>query len=277
MGQSTLMHMYLEKFVSQEIGHFPSESLLKLAKTQEQKDYWAHLALFYLTVSHCWQARMEGNDPLIEFLDNQTIKQWYYDTIWSKVDFLQSLWKLIESAEEHIVQSAINTGQKYPFFDAADLFCHIVETKANNAFSICLKPYHTVSNQAWVKAIKIFRDALASRSIHSQKNQFVKSLTSQYFENSTLVFCILTIFQLPLKQNEHICDNLVAFYKAVDREAELTAISLSKKRSSKNFEKFFSFTWHEGRIVLASKTGGVYNLNKTSQQGANDLNQKGRP
>lgn len=271
------MHINLEKCVAQKIGQFPTESLLQLAKTPEQKDYWGQLAFFYLTVSHCWQARIEGNDPLIEFLDNQTIKQWYYDNIWARVDFLQSLWKLIESTEEYIVQSAINTGQEYRFLGAADLFCHVVETQANNAFSICLKPYHTVSNQARVKAIKIFRDAFASRSIHPQKDQFVKSLASQYFENPTLVFCILTIFQLPLKQNEHICDNFVAFYKAFDREAELTAISLSKKRSSKNFERFFSFTWHEGKIVFASKTGGVYNLNKTSQQGANDLNQKGRP
>lgn len=66
------MHMNLEKCVAQKIGQFPNESLLQLAKTSEQEDYWANLAAFYLTVSHCWQARIEGKDPLIEFLDNRT-------------------------------------------------------------------------------------------------------------------------------------------------------------------------------------------------------------
>lgn len=68
-----------EEAVAQYIGHFPSESLLQRAQTKDQQDYWGYLAAFYLMVSLCWQARLRGNDPFIQAVENQTMNQWYYD------------------------------------------------------------------------------------------------------------------------------------------------------------------------------------------------------
>jgi hypothetical protein len=94
-----------EEAVAQYIGQFPSEYLLQRAQTKDQQEYWGHLAAFHLMVSQGWQARLKGNDPFIEAVEYQTMNQWYYDAIWSRVDLLQSLWKLIESGHPSIFES----------------------------------------------------------------------------------------------------------------------------------------------------------------------------
>jgi hypothetical protein len=249
-----------EEALAQHIGHFPSESLLQHAQTKDQQKYWGHLAAFYLTVSHCWQARLKGNDPLIETVENQTVNQWYYDAIWSRVDVLQSFWKLIESGHQWIFEAVINAGHPYPFIGAPDLFHHIVETEVNNTFCICLKPYHTISNPARVEALKILRDTLATRTIRPQKYNQVKSLASQYFRNPWLLFSISILWEVTAFDNQELLDKLTDYCRAVDRNAEVKVIGLSRKRSSKNFEKFYSFTWHNGKIIPANKTGGTYSI-----------------
>ncbi len=75
-----------EEAVAQYIGQFPSEYLLQRAQTKDQQEYWGHLAAFYLIVSQCWQARIKGNDPFLEAVENQTMNQWHYDAIWARVD-----------------------------------------------------------------------------------------------------------------------------------------------------------------------------------------------
>jgi hypothetical protein len=188
------------------------------------------------------------------------MNQWYYDAIWSRVDLLQSLWKLIENGHQGIFEAVINAGHRYPFIGAPHLFYHLVEVQLNNTFCICLKPYHTISKPAQIEALKIIRDTLATRTIRPQKYNQVKSLASQYFRNPWLLFSISILWELTAFDNQQLLDKLTDYCRAVDRNAEVKLIGLSRKRSSKNFEKFYSFTWHNGKIIPANKTGGTYSI-----------------
>lgn len=249
-----------EEAVAQYIGQFPSESLLQRAQTKDQQRYWGHLAAFYFMVSHCWQARLKENDPLIKPVENQTMNKWHYDAIWSQVDLLQSLWQLIESGHQSIAEALINAGHNYPFIGAPDLFCQIVETQVNNIFSICLKPYHNISNPARLKAWKMYRKAVTTGVMPPQNFNFIKSLASQYESNFWLQLSLVVIRNVAASGNREILNKLANFSEAVHQDMEVSATGLSRKRSSKNFEKFYSFTWHHGKIIPAHKTGGTYSL-----------------
>ncbi len=249
-----------EEFLALHIGHFPSESLLQHAQTKDQQDYWGHVACLYLIVSQCWQARLKGNDPIIEAVENQTMNKWYYDMIWSRVDLLQSLWKLIDTGHQLISEAVINAEYQYPFIGAPHLFYHMVETQADNAFLLCLKPYHNISNPARLKACKIFRKALSTGAMPPQNYNFIKSLASQYEHNFWLLFSLEVICNVPAPDNRELLEKLANLSKAAVREMEVNATGLSRKRSSKNFEKFYSYTWHNGNIIPANKTGGTYSI-----------------
>jgi hypothetical protein len=249
-----------EEAVAQDIGQFPSESLLQRAQTKDQQRYWGHLAAFYFIVSHCWQARLKENGPLIELVENQTMNQWHYGVIWSQVDLLQSLWKVIESGYPSIFKTVINAGHNYPFIDAPDLFCHIVETHANDTFRICLKAYHNISNPARLKAWKILRKAAATGTISPQNCNFIKNLASQYECNFWWQFSLAVICDVAAPGNREILEKLANFFEAAHQDMEVSVTGLFRKRSSKNFEKFYSFTWHHGKIIPANKTGGTYSL-----------------
>jgi hypothetical protein len=211
-------------------------------------------------VSQCWQARLKGNDPFIEAIASQTMNQWYYDAIWSRVELLQSLWKLIESGYPSIFETVINAGHNYPFIGATDLFCHIVETHANDTFRICLKPYHNISNPARLKAWKILRKAATTGTISPQNCNFIKNLASQYNDNSWGLLSLAVICDIAAPGNREILDKLANLLEAAQQDREVSVTGLSRKRSSRNFEKFFSFTWHHGKIIPANKTGGTYSL-----------------
>jgi hypothetical protein len=249
-----------EEAVAQYIGQFLSEYLLQRAQTKDQQEYWGHLAAFHLMVSQCWQARLKGNDPFIEAIASQTMNQWYYDAIWSRVELLQSLWKLIESGYPSIFETVINAGHNYPFIGATDLFCHIVETHANDTFRICLKPYHNISNPARLKAWKILRKAAVTGTISPQNCNFIKNLASQYNGNSRLLLSLAVICDVAALGNREILEKLANLFEAAQQDMEVSVNGLSRKRSSRNFEKFFSFTWHHGKIIPANKTGGTYSL-----------------
>lgn len=249
-----------EEAVAQYIGQFPSEYLLQRAQTKDQQRYWGHLAAFYFSVSQCWQARLKGNDPFIQAVENQTMNKWLYDAIWSRVDLLQSLWKLIESGHPSIFEAVINAGHNYPFIGATDLFCHIVETYANDTFRICLKPYHNISNPARIKAWKIVRKAAATGTISPQNCNFIKNLASQYEGNSWLLLSLAVICDVAAPGNREILEKLANLFEAAQQDMEVSVTGLSRKRRSKNFEKFYSFTWHHGKIIPANKTGGTYSL-----------------
>jgi hypothetical protein len=141
-----------EEFLADFIMQLPSESILQLELTEDQRDYWGHLAAFHYTVSRCWLAKYQGNDPFLEAVESGEINQWFYNAIWSRVNILQRLWKLIDSRHQCIFEAAVKEGQKHSFKNPLNLFCHIVETQANNTFNICLLPYHNVSNPARIKA-----------------------------------------------------------------------------------------------------------------------------
>ncbi|MBD2002752.1 hypothetical protein [Funiculus sociatus] len=65
----------LEPSIAKYLMYFSSKSLLKYAQTEDQKAYWGHLAAFYFVVSNCWQAKLQGNDPFIEAVENRTLNQ----------------------------------------------------------------------------------------------------------------------------------------------------------------------------------------------------------
>ncbi|MBD1944079.1 hypothetical protein H6F50_17215 [Coleofasciculus sp. FACHB-712] len=249
-----------EPSLAKYIGHLPRQSLLKYAQTEDQKAYWGHLAAFYFFVSHCWQAKLQGNDPFIEAVEDQTVNQWYYDAIWARANLLQNLWKLIESGHPWISKAFANQEYDCPFTSAPDLFCHIIEMQANYTFSRCLKPYHNVSTPERLKAWKILRKLVSTNELKAPQRKVLKSLTSQYHGNSWLLVSLAVICTVADSGNQELLQKLNDYCTAAVRDMEVTVTGLSRKRSSKNFEKFYSFTWHHGNIVPANKTGGTYSL-----------------
>lgn len=251
-----------EKDIAQYIGQFPSEELLKLAKTEDQQKFWGHLAALYLAASRCWIAKLEGKDPLLEAVENRVINKWYYDALWAKVNKLQSLWKLIDSGHELIFAAFIKAypdpKDRYPFIGAPDLFSHIVKTEANNTFAICLKPYHHVSNPHRIKAGKIVRQLISTGAIKPQQRNFLKSLASQYRHNRWLLVSLAIICEAAESGNRGILKKLEDYRAAAIQDMEVTLTGLSRTRSSRNFEKFYSFVWKDGQIFPAINTGGIY-------------------
>jgi len=289
-----------EEFLADFIMQLPSESILQLELTEDQRDYWDHLAAFHYTVSRCWLAKYQGNDPFLEAVESGEINQWFSNAIWSRVNILQRLWKLIDSGHQCIFEAAVKEGKKHSFKNPLNLFCHIVETQANNTFNICLLPYHNVSNPARIKAWKIFQKALSGKAIPPQQYSFIKSLASQYPNNPWLLFSLKAICDAVIfgnrelfdqrraeeaereQVNRFLCNTQAAtfpltplplltpsallvnklndYFVAAVRDMEVSATGLARKRSSKNFEKFYSFTWHHGKIIRANKAGGTYSL-----------------
>lgn len=250
----------LEPSIAKYIKHLPSTRLLEYAQTEDQKAYWDHLAAFYLVVSHCWQAKLQGKDPFIEAVENQTLNQWYYDAIWARVNLLQNLLKLIESGHPWISKAFASQGYNCPFTSAPDLFCHIIEIQANYTFSLCLKSYHNVSTPERLKAGKILRKLVSTNELKAPQHKVLKSLASQYHGNSWLLVSLAVICTVADSGNQELIQKLDDYCKAAVRDMEVAVTGLSRKRSSKNFEKFYSYTWHHGNIVPANKTGGTYSL-----------------
>ena len=253
----------LEENIAHCIRKFPSEELLKLAKTEDQQKYWKHLASFYLCVSQSWLDDLQGNDLLLEGVKDKTLNRWYYDAIMARVNLLQSLWKLINLGYLEIYAALVE--QNYPYLDfvsAPKLFLDIVQTQANNTFNICVKPYHNVSNQTRVKAWNIFSNYCSTGKIKPQELNSLKSAVSQYAQaqNTRLLFCLKVIERAINSGNKELLYKLKIYEEALIEDMKLSATGLSRTRSSQNFEKFSSFTWHKGRIVPANKTGGTYSL-----------------
>ena len=96
-----------EADVADFIALLSSQALEQYAQTEDQKAYWVHQSsAFYFFVSRCWQAKLQGNDPFIEGVENQTLNQWYYGIrvrSHSEINPLLSLW-VIPNAEALIWQ-----------------------------------------------------------------------------------------------------------------------------------------------------------------------------
>jgi hypothetical protein len=104
------------------------------------------------------------------------------------------------------------------------------------------------------------RKAAATGTISPQNCNFIKSLASQYEGNSWGLLSLAVICDIAAPGNREILEKLANLFKAAQQDMEVSVTGLSRKRSSRNFEKFFSFTWHHGKIIPANKTGGTYSL-----------------
>lgn len=253
----------LEKNVAYDIRRFPSKNLLQCAQTEDQRKYWDNLATFYLWVSQCWLDDLEGKDILIERVKNKELDRWYYKALMTRVSLLQSLWKLINGGYQEIYAALVKQNyQHLDYLSIPMLFLKIVQTDADNTFKICLKPYHNVSNQARVKAWKVFSNYYSTGKIEPEELNVIKSAGSQYAQNSWLLFCVQAIVRATDSGNKKLLYKLKIFEEALIEDMKLSATGLSRKHSSPTFEKFYCFTWHQGRIVRANKTGS-YPFNKT--------------
>jgi len=266
--------IYMARYMSQ----FPRESLLKYAKTEDQKEYWYHLKFLNTLTSIFWLDKLGIKDPLINI--SKVTNQFIDDVIWARVDTYQCLWKLLNAAEKVVEQSSLDSNCRKLFYHKIEeLFAVFCEKQSENAFFLCLKPYHNVSNKKRIEVFKDIRKTFNNQHISPQQYNQIKSLSSQYYQNICLRLYLPLLYELSseIEDNQELLEKLSAFTKASDREAELAVIGLSRKRDSKNFKKFYSYTWSKGEIIRASKSGGVYNLNKNSQQGANRPNQGDHP
>jgi hypothetical protein len=254
-----------EKKIACFIYYLPSKWVIQFADTPARMRYWMHLRGFYRAVSICWQAKLLGdkNDLLLQLLDERLIDELHYESARLRADTFQALWYLIQAGEEFIREATLKLGCEYPFVSAHELFCYIIRTHIDNGFNVCRRPYYTVSKKDISDATKIRQElaeiintTLESKNIIKKPKihlRRIKGLAARFPKNSWLDFSVgVCALKAELR------DELVAYFKAVKQEDEKATIALSRKRSSKTFEKPHSFIWQNGKMISASKHGGVY-------------------
>ncbi len=264
-AQAKIDSLEIQKQLAYFIYYLPSEWVKQFADTPARMIYWMHLRGFYMAVSICWQAKIlrDKNDLLLQLLDERVIDELHYESARLRANTFQALWDLIQAGEEFIREATLKLGCEYPFVSAHELFCYIIRTHIDNGFNVCRRPYYTVSKKDISDATKIRQDlaqiintTLASKNIIKKTKidlSRIKELAARFQKNSWLEFSVgVCALKAELR------DKLVAYFTAVKQEDEKAAIALSRKRSSKTFEKPHSFTWQNGKMISASKHGGVY-------------------
>jgi hypothetical protein len=264
-AQDKIASLEIQKQLAYFIYYLPSEWVKQFADTPDRMTYWMHLRGFYMAVSICWQSKIlrDKNDLLLQLLDERVIDELHYESARLRANTFQALWDLIQAGEKFIREATLKLGCEYPFVSAHELFCYIIRTHIDNGFNVCRRPYYTVSKKDISDATKIRQElaqiintTLESKNIIKKPKIYlsrIKGLAARFPKNSWLDFSVgVCALKAELR------DKLVAYFTAVKREDEKAAIALSRKRSSKTFEKPHSFTWQNGKMISASKHGGVY-------------------
>jgi hypothetical protein len=145
---------------------------------------------------------------------------------------------------------------KYPFASAFDLFAETLREEVDGSFSWCLEPYYDVPVKKWREASKLLiknlekADAkgvypeLKPKEVDNLKNKLVWSKLGFSWLGVTLLVC-----QFVALRDRTLAEKLIAYNRQL---AEFTKVGVRASR------KVGGFAWNKGKIMPASKTGGIY-------------------
>lgn len=278
--------------IAQLIENLPSEELLKQAKTTEQIDEWHSQRRGNKILAECWRAKfiIHCDAPINQALDRKEIDKLKHEGIWLLVEQYKVLWEIVQFTEPYIKQlhselrnywelAEMNSvplpkefihafeviiKKEYSFCSDLELYIEILEEMENTRFLQCFKGYQQISIPKAEKGFKQLRE-IVTQGI---RNEFYPSLNSietkklknnfsvDDFQMSWMSMTILAC-QYAMSINSSLKDKLDKFNKLVVEMTELGGTAC-RKRESKTWRKLHSFAWKKGKIIYASKKGGVY-------------------
>lgn len=243
------MIVAIEKKIAVALAMLPSEDLLKWTKTEEQITCWLSNRFFNSYISACWSALHSGkDDPLQPLLKSGLIEKTLYNQVWLTTYFFESLWELVQVGFCHIRPALTELGIGKVPRSAYEMFTFAVWEVGEERFSVCLKPYHTVSAGKYIKQHKLLNKA-ENGKLTPNKQKELESWIKQDLQFSAISL-ILGISKKKATSSEKVLKaKLDDCLTAIDR---LAACEVSQMRRSR------SFAWKNGRILRTRKEGGTY-------------------
>lgn len=161
------------------ISTLPSDSVAELAKLDEQIKYLKLCKQDNKYISVCWEARINGrNDPLLELLDKNQIKESKHQAIYNLIELFESLWGVIQIGWNHLQHIREFNDE---FDNAEQLFKEILKTLFDNEFLLCTKHHWGLTQSEWHKGCEIGQRYLNSL----RKNVPVEESTVQELKSVT--------------------------------------------------------------------------------------------
>ncbi len=236
-------------------------SLLKEAKTSDQKEYGKSLQRTYDLVFICWMSKLQNKPLPWEPSPKQFLEPgWYSDLTWEKVKTLQKLWKLLEFGEPYIRNKCLTSGQSYPFPDVFHLFAHIVVKEVKNDFGVCLKDYHVVSRMKIIEHSDLAIDLLSQKKLKPQKMKWLEKYHSQHYSNPWQEFSFFTLWYIASEdqENRELKKRLDNYLEAIKEYYKVERAGWKRTRSSKRIAKMNSSNWEKGIEKTGDRYGGTY-------------------
>ncbi|MBD1899656.1 hypothetical protein NDI44_17715 [Trichocoleus sp. DQ-A3] len=270
--------------IAQLIASLPSDYHLPYLRTDDQISEWHLSRNTQLLIAECWKAKFitKQGDPIAISLDRKEISKHKYELIWLTVNRYKAQWELVQIAEPYLKKThsrltyvsvydkyfpkpisklwckffkSIST-KKYPFESSYDLFEDSLKEEVDGSFSWCLRPYYDVTLKKWTKGIKqlikVFEQEKSEELYTQQTPIEVEKLKSNFgwdklefsWMGMTLIVCQFALLSDPLLRSK-----LVEYNQLLQESFKLVA-TISRKLPG--------FAWKRGKVVYASKTGGVY-------------------
>lgn len=249
MSKKICTYGRLEKKIARCLAQLPSDYLQTLAKTQEQVCLWLDYRDFQKALALCGQARHTGKDhPLISGLRSGDVDPDLYDRCWLMVDHYEQLWGLIQLSATHVQAEFDLLGLEYPFESAFELFAQIVTEGTNEAFSVCLKPYHEVSGRKYSKAYRLASKACKTGTLNPIELKQQRGLLNQHQPSMLMNITLAVCHSKATRRRPALKSKLEMFFLTLGKLSDLEA-SLNRKAGS--------FAWKDGEIVKA-RLGGTY-------------------
>lgn len=278
--------------IAQLLENLPSEELLKQAKSPDQIKEWHSVRRGNKILAECWRAKFINHcdAPINQSLDRKEIDKLRYEGIWILVEQYKVLWDIVQLVEPDVKLAhfiirliakftdyySLQLPQNflkifgnilqydYPFNSGFELFAEILTETETDRFSICLKPYQEISITKGEDGFKQVKE-IVSQGITKEFYPLVNPIDTKKIKSNfpwdsfqiswmtmTIMVCQLAGFTKPLlKEKLHKFNTLIA-------EMCRLGITACRKRDSQTWRKLHSFAWKNGKIIYASKNGGVY-------------------
>jgi hypothetical protein len=146
---------------------------------------------------------------------------------------------------------------KYPFDSAFDLFAEIIREEVNGTFSWCLEPYYEVPVKKWREATKwliknSFEKVQADGTYPELKPPEVTKLKNKLVWNKlgfSWLGVTLLVCQFVAMRDRTLAKKLIAYNWQLAEYAKVGVTASGKVGG---------FAWKKGKIMPASKAGGIY-------------------
>ncbi len=267
------------------IASFPSYYLLQPdLMTDDQINEWDESRKIQTLLAECWRCKFitKQGDSIAEARDRKEISKHKYDLINLTVNRYKAQWELIEQGEKYVRQAHsklqnISTSanllpypfsqiwhkffqkaflKKYPFQSAYDLFAITLKEEIDGRFYWCRQDNYDITIKKWRAATKQFSQILEKEThdgIYPKLNPIETEKLKSNLGWHKLAFSwlgmTLLVCQFAALNDPSLKNKLIEFNKSLYESLKLATTASRELRG---------FKWKKGKVVYASKKGGVY-------------------